>query len=351
MSVYKRGKVWWIRFQFRGEDIREPAHTGIKRVAEAHERKRREECGILARGGKPRRSYDETAARFIREHLPTLKPTSQRRYVTSMKMLDPDIGHLHLDQITRSKLSEIETRRRRDGASPPTIRRDFACLSSIFGCALDWEWVEVNPVPPYLRSRRKRGLRESPPRTRYLYRDEEAVLLPHAAPHLAPIIAFAIDTGLRLSEQTALTWPRVDLRRQEITVINTKAGVSRIVPLLERSAQILAQSLRHISSPYVFCHPDGAPYTRFNKGLAGAARRGGIEGLIWHDLRRTCGCRLLQDHPDMDIKKVANWLGHASVAVTERSYAFLEVDDLHAATRTNVGTGRADSPTSKGPAV
>jgi hypothetical protein len=46
----------------------------------------------------------------------------------------------------------------------------------------------------------------------------------------------------------------------------------------------------------------------------------------------------------MDIYKVARWLGHASVAVTERSYAFLGRDDLHAALRlgTKLGTGHAD---------
>jgi len=29
--------------------------------------------------------------------------------------------------------------------------RDLACLSSFFGCCIDWEYLEVNPVPAYLR--------------------------------------------------------------------------------------------------------------------------------------------------------------------------------------------------------
>ena len=39
-----------------------------------------------------------------------------------------------------------------------------------------------------------------------------------------------------------------------------------------------------------------------------------IPHLIWHDLRCTCGCRLLQDHK-MSMEEVSKWLGHSSVKV------------------------------------
>jgi integrase len=51
-----------------------------------------------------------------------------------------------------------------------------------------------------------------------------------------------------------------------------------------------------------------------------------IEPLSWHDLRRTCGCRLLQDY-QRSRGQVSKWLGHASISVTERNYAFLTVYD------------------------
>jgi hypothetical protein len=55
-----------------------------------------------------------------------------------------------------------------------------------------------------------------------------------------------------------------------------------------------------------------------------------IPHVIWHDLWRTRGCRLLQDH-EMELKRVSEWLGHASVGQTERAYAFLDVSHLHRA--------------------
>ncbi len=36
---------------------------------------------------------------------------------------------------------------------------------------------------------------------------------------------------------------------------------------------------------------------------------------------------------DVDIFTVSRWLGHKSVAITERSYAFLRTKDLHKAVK------------------
>jgi len=59
-----------------------------------------------------------------------------------------------------------------------------------------------------------------------------------------------------------------------------------------------------------------------------------IPDLIWHDLRRTCGCRLLQVWK-MSMEEVSKWLGHSSVTQTEKVYAFLEVKQLHDAVATS----------------
>jgi integrase len=81
-----------------------------------------------------------------------------------------------------------------------------------------------------------------------------------------------------------------------------------------------------------------------NKGLAGAAKRAGIAPVTWHDLRRTCGCRRLQEDR-LSMEEVSKWLGHSSIVVTEQTYAFLEDEHLQRAVRTGTeaGTGKADS--------
>jgi integrase len=331
MGIYRRGQQWWARAQRSGREHRTSLKTSSKALAERRYRQWLNDLDAIAWGDKPRRRFDDAAERFVREHLSTLRVSSARRYGVSLAWLAEAFEAKFLDQIGTAKLSEFEKKRRQSGASAPTVRRDLACLSSLFGCCIEWEWCDANPVPGFMRRRRKRGLREAAPMTRYLSHEEEAALLAHAAPATRLAIAFAIDTGLRREEQFGLTWDKVDLQAGEVLLGGeTKSGNPRRVPLLPRAAQILAQMPRHFRSPYVFCHRNGKRLVHMNKGMKAARRRAGLRALRWHDLRRTCGCRLLQDH-GLTMEGVKEWLGHSSVVVTERTYAFLEIEHLHRA--------------------
>lgn len=332
MGVYKRGGVWWIRFTWQGREIRQSAKTKVRAVAEKFERQSREELGHIARGGRPRRLFDDAMLDFIDQHAATLKPSAARRYEVSARVLTPHFEGLYLDKIGKEALSTFERKRRREGRSPSSIRRDLACLSSMFSFEIESDRFDGNPVLPYLKMRRKRGLREAPARTRYLTHEEERALLEACKAYMRPIVEVAIDTGLRLDEQLSLEWSQVNLTRCEITLTKTKTDNPRVVPLLERSARILAHHPRHIHSTYVFHKSDGSRYHKLTRGLAGAVSRAKIAHVKWHDLRRTCGCRLLQDE-GLSLAHVSKWLGHKSVTVTERSYAFLEVQHLHEAIR------------------
>jgi integrase len=266
----------------------------------------------------------------------------------SLKNLSPHFGGKMLHEITSATLSEFEASRRADGVKSGTIRRDLACLSSLMTSAQDdWEWHDSNPVPGYLRRRQSRGLKESPPRTRYLTEEEESRLISAASPDVADAIAVAIDTGLRLEEQFSLTLPQVDQVRGMITTTTrTKSGRPRKVPLPSRSAQILAHLPRPTNSVHVFVNPDtGLRFVQRNKGFKAAMRRAGITDLRWHDLRRTAGCRWLQ-RDGRSMEEVSILLGHSSVRVTEERYAFLEGETVAAALRPhkNRHMGRRSDP-------
>ena len=43
MAVYKRGNVWWFKFRFEGQVIRESVNTTLKTLARDAERARRRE--------------------------------------------------------------------------------------------------------------------------------------------------------------------------------------------------------------------------------------------------------------------------------------------------------------------
>lgn len=123
----------------------------------------------------------EAVDKFVDEHFPNLKPKAIRRYATSLRWLVPAFGHMKMADISSKDLSSFETERRkgrtREGRriSVVTVKRDLACLSSIFSSAEEWEWVTRNPVLPYIRARAKKGIMiENEGRERYLDHDRSA---------------------------------------------------------------------------------------------------------------------------------------------------------------------------------
>jgi len=334
-NLYQRGKIWWGRSERQGRQLRRSLKTKNRSIAERRFREWLEELEAIAWGDKPRRSWEEAAAKFIAEHFSSIKLGARLRYTVSMRHLNNHLAGKMLHEITSAEMSGFETKRRAEGVSTSTIRRDLACLSSLLTSAMDWEWIDANPVLPFLKQRGKRGLKEGAPRTRYLTEEEERRLIAAATSRDAKLgkqtavreaIAFAIDTGLRREELFGLMWKQVDLLRGLIdTGTKTKSGRARKVPVPARSAQILGLLPRH-ESGFVLVNPEsGSRYVQMNKGLKAAARRANVEDLQWHDLRRTAGCRWLQ-RDGKSMEEVSILLGHSSVVVTEQRYAFLEAE-------------------------
>jgi len=331
-SIYRRKgtRYWWGRFTYKGRPFRRSLETTSRTVAEERLEAWRNQVKAVPWDG-PVRLFDDMMLSFVEHHMPTLKPNSRQRYMVSIRKLIPEFTGQNILEIKSKQLAAYEMERRRQGAASPTIRRDLQCLSSAYTHAIvDLEWCEDNPVPVFLARQKRRGrLQESPPKRRWLTHAEERKLLEEAHPELADEIRVAIDTGLRDTELRTLTWAQVDFAKGEITVESgtAKNNRERQIPMLERTVQLLQSKPRHLHSPYVFYTPEGKAYTTRAKGLAAAIRRSGIKRLTWHDLRRTCGCRLLQDH-GMSMEQVRDWLGHTTIQQTERAYAFLTVENL-----------------------
>lgn len=342
----KKTKLWKVRDRRGGRDVVESLGTRDRGLAEERYGK-----WLAANGGdrwkEVQHTYDEAVRKMGAEHLPLLRPNSVRAYARHALTLTPHFQGRLLSDISRADLSAYEHARRQDGVKPSTIIAELHVLSAVFGCAIEAEWVEHNPVRPYLQARKKKGLARSDPKTRYLSLEEEKRLLevargldealyPGRDMILAALI-LAIDTGLRSSELLGLPWADVDLINKEITVKadRAKSGHERRVPILPRSEKVLRGLRRHYASPYVLHRRNGSRYDNLKQQMRRLIELAQIEHASWHDLRRTCGCRLLQVHK-LPMHAVSAWLGHSSTTITETTYAFLRVDDLHAA----VGTVR-----------
>ena len=152
------------------------------------------------------------------------------------------LGILTLAEITPSLISEYKTKRREEGASPRTMNYELALMSHAFNLAIkEWEWVKENPVKKVSKEKVNNLIE------RWLTLEEEKKFLASSPRWLKEIITFAINTGLRLSEILDLKWPRVDLSRKTITILEEQKNQGRdTLPLSEGALEVLKERSRYV---------------------------------------------------------------------------------------------------------
>jgi integrase len=322
-TVYKRNKTYWVRYQWRGQEVRRSAHTSVKPVAQQFRAELLTENQRLDRGGKVRRTYKETLERFCIEYMPMLKVRSQERYRTSFRQLAVSFGGLYLDQITRGRLADFAAGRLRAGAQGATVRRDLAALSCLLSCAVAWDFIEMNPVKQFS----KRHIKEAPPRTAYPTDDQVDQLVANASPMMGRIIRFLSETGMRQEEVCSLEWSQVSVQRREIRLTKTKTSSPRVVPLSDAALGTLVGTPRHPTASFVFWRGDGSRYTTVANRFAVIAKRAGVP-FRCHDLRHRFASTFIQ--ATGDIPALQAILGHKTIGMTMR-YAHMVTDHLHRA--------------------
>jgi integrase/recombinase XerD len=326
-------ETFWVRFRWHGREIRKSARTSSKAVAQQYLAQLLEEHRRLDRGGRPRRSYKEALERFCAEYLPTLKPATQGRYRSSFKNLGTHIDRLYLDEITKGRLADYVTARRKAKVTGATIRRDLAALSVLCSFAVAIDLIETHPLKAFS----KRHIREGAPRTTYPSDEEIELLVEQAAPMMGHVIRFLAETGMRLEEVLSLEWPQVSLHRREVRLTKTKTSAPRTVPLSDPAYSTLIGTPRHPTSPYVFWHSDGARYRQFSGHFRRLAKRVGFRYRC-HDLRHRFASVFLQATGDLAALQAV--LGHKSIEMTMR-YSHLLTEHLHEAVKkagTKLGT-------------
>jgi integrase len=107
----------------------------------------------------------------------------------------------------------------------------------------------------------------------------------------ADIARFAYETIWRLSEVLSLTWDMVDRRNSIITLPDSKSGEPRVIPIVGELVEVLerrwaARAVGMALSPLVF-HRKGRPIRSFRKRWDRACEAAGLNGVLFHDLRRT----------------------------------------------------------------
>ena len=232
------------------------------------------------------------------------------RQESAWKHLRPVFENRLGTTVTKDNCREYAQLRQREGASRTTAKIELeylrACLNLHFGRGHNSVWTPS----------------ANPPRDRYLTREELEQLLKHVAtPHVRLFIIIAIATAARMSAILELQWGQVDFKHR--TVDFNSAGREQtnkrrpVVPLNDRAYTALQEAARFALTDHVI-EWDGNPVKSIKKAIRMAAKRSGVR-CSPHVFRHTAGVWMAQ--ADVPMQKIAQFMGHTSSRVTERTYA------------------------------
>lgn len=265
------------------------------------------------------KTFRETSRDFLAHHAIYSADPSTMAY--QFRVLNRTFGPMLLAEIGTRQIEAFIAARLKEGISKATINRQRAALSVFF----NWTIRAGLSLPPNpIAAVRK--FRENVGRTRYMTPAEVDRLLIAAAPHLKPIIAVAVHTGGRLSEVLALRWEDCDLEAGVITYRreNTKSSRTRIVPLSPALHGILSALRKGKPHELLFLYNE-RPIRSVRTAFAQACKKAGLEGVTMHVCRHTFAS--LATMAGLDPRRLQKYLGHSSLALTER-YSHLSPEYL-----------------------
>lgn len=249
---------------------------------------------------------------------------------------DKVAAHLTLADVEAYRARRFsETTRRGGPPAPGTLDREVELLKRVLNFTVACGNLTHNPIA------RAKLMRK--PNVRRMVVDEEAFnrLFTCAEADLKPILLTAYETGMRRGEVLHLRWSQIDLKEGIIRLSagDTKTEQPRTIYLTSRVRETLKLLPRRLRTEYVFVNPaTGKPWWEVRKMFRRACEKAGIEGLWFHDLRRSFVTNARRRGvPESVVMKIS---GHKTRSIFDR-YNIVSEDDLRDAAR-RIEAGSAD---------
>jgi len=361
--IWMRGRVPWIKYYRDGKAYSESVNKtlGIKNGTKADAKKllaRRE--GAIADGRFYGLSAEKTKFGGFREVRVPADPCDyerdKKRYV-AYGMVKEFIDDYRLNKrksisralrscwelarwfegirlayITTDLIKDYKTDRVKEKMANASINRELAALGRIFKMALSSTPPKVTAVPKI------EMLDENNVRRGFFEHAEYLAVRNQLPDYLRPVAECGYVYGSRKEEILSIEWTMVDMINGKINLGESKNGDPRIWYMPPTLYKIMLdykmrRDREHSDEMRVFVHPDGTPIKHFRKGWKAACKRAGLEGRLFHDLRRTAV-------RNMELagisRKVAMLIsGHKTESVYNR-YRIVSESDLSAATKSMV---------------
>lgn len=336
MATYQKRAGRWRAIVRRQGHPAQSKTFQTKAMAErwAREVERDIESGVF---NDPRQLERLTVGSLIERYRAEL-PEAGKTKTACLNMLERELGDVALSELTKPRIvAYCRHRASEHGAGPATVAQDLIYLRGLLETArAHWD-IPVNMEAvddARLILRREGAVGHSQERDRRPTQDELDAL---AAYWLRPavrremqapmwdIVRFAIASGMRLSEITAIRWE--DINETDRTIVirdrkhpTQKLGNNQTVPLLGEAWRIVQGQPR--TDARIFPHKPESISTNFTR----AVLRTRIEDLHFHDLRHHAISLLFE--AGYQVQEVALVSGHRDWKQLKR-YTQIRAKDLH----------------------
>lgn len=284
---------------------------------------------------------------YQKEHI---KARTYSRYQGLISMhIVPTLGERYISEVGRRDIQEFLTQQKKDGnirngekLSATSTNMMLSILNLAFEYACDMEYIEENPC---VRVRRTKA--ETKKIEAFTVEEQRAIEseIVRSDDRRLHGILLCLYTGLRIGELLGLTWNDVDLNRGVIKITKTvyrekdehgtwqlcidtpKTKASdRVIPLPEYITDMLRQGLETSKTPYVIENKKGERMSirSYQYMFEKLTERAGVRKLNFHALRHTFATRAIEC--GMDIKTVADIMGHQNATITLNRYAHCMLD-------------------------
>ena len=329
-SIYKTADGNW-RAQVRKRGVTKSAT--FPRKSEATAWAAQIESALSSNAGTITAPASMTLADVITAYSGQVK--TGRTVQANLKRATGMIGKTTVRNLSAITFQTFISDRLKDGASGQTIAGDLSALSSVLRWARRAKTIDINE---HLAADARRSLTARKLGTRSNKRDRmptadefEAVLanLKTTLP-VEEIARFAKVSAMRLSEITSIYIEDISWNQSYVRLRHRKSPTGRDtaanVPVIDEGMAILRKASQGRSEGLLW------PYNSRSIGTAwrNAAKRAGLAGLRFHDLRRAATTDLAKLGLSTPILRTVT--GHQSIASLE-NYLAIDTDDFHAAYR------------------
>ena len=310
-AIRKQGKKWRAEIVrvIDGEKVRQSKTFVTQKEAKgwaAAEETRiiSQQCNSASPSG---RLLSDIFIRYVREVSPLKKGRRWESLRFDAFCRDP-ISRVPLNKLSTDHFSAYRDRRLKV-VSASTVCREFTLISHALETARkEWKWFQVNPLKDV-----RRPLEPRPRDQRISDEDRDAICLAltwdqrsparNLKQQVASAFCFCIETGLRAGEALALHWRDVHVAKRFLTVVESKNGDKRDVPLSLRAIEILdLMRLSDTSRETVYTVTSASRDAVFRK-----CRPAHLQHIHFHDTRHEAVTRLSKK---LDVLALARMIGH-----------------------------------------